>query len=161
MIVFDLCCAQGGHVFEVWFANSAAYNDQRARGLLLCPVCGDVDISKAVMAPSVPAKSNSRGSTNVPEASSRAVMANPAKADASAEIRGMLAKIAALQSEALKSSQWVGKDFEQKARAMDAGEIDAGPIHGQATPEQAKSMIDDGIGVLPLLIPIVPPDELN
>ncbi len=157
MIVFDLRCSKAGHVFEVWFASSSAYEDQRARQLLVCPICGDQDISKAVMAANVPAKSNSRRMSQPAET----VMSAPATDQMAAEMKAMLSKIAAMQAESIKSSQWVGKDFEQKARAMDAGEIDAASIHGQATPAQAKALMDDGISVMPLLIPIVPPDELN
>jgi hypothetical protein len=157
MIVFDLRCSQAGHVFEVWFASSSAYEDQRARQLLICPICGDQDISKAVMAANVPAKSNSRSMSPPAET----VMSAPATDHMAAEMKAMLSKIATMQAESIKSSQWVGKDFDQKARAMDAGEIDAASIHGQATPAQAKALMDDGISVMPLLIPIVPPDELN
>jgi hypothetical protein len=58
MIVFDLKCAGGGHVFEAWFSNSAGYEEQRRTGLLTCPLCGDGAVSKAAMAPAVPCKGN-------------------------------------------------------------------------------------------------------
>ena len=157
MIVFDLCCAQGSHVFEVWFASSAAYEDQRARKLLMCPICGDQDVTKAVMAPNVPAKGNSRLEQALPSS----LMSVQSGKDIASEIKTMMSKIAALQAESIKSSEWVGKDFDQRARAIDAGEIESANIHGQATPEQAKALMDDGIKVMPLLIPIIPPDELN
>ncbi len=157
MIVFDLRCAQGDHIFEAWFASSSSYEDQRARRLLICPVCSDTDISKAAMAANVPIKGNARAVAP----SGNAVMSASAKDEVASEMRSMLSKIAQMQAVAIKSSQWVGKDFEQKARAMDAGEIDSASIHGQATPAQAKALIDDGISVVPLLIPVVPPDELN
>ena len=60
MIVFDLKCERQGHVFEAWFGSSADYADQQARGLLTCPICGDAQVVKAVMAPAVAAKGNSR-----------------------------------------------------------------------------------------------------
>jgi hypothetical protein len=66
-----------------------------------------------------------------------------------------------VQAEAIKTSTWVGKDFERQARAMDAGDVDQAQIHGQATPEQARAMMEDGIGVMPLLIPVIPPEERN
>ena len=65
MIVFDLKCASHGHVFEAWFGSSADYEDQRARGLVACPICGDDEVTKAVMAPAVAAKGN-RGQEVVP-----------------------------------------------------------------------------------------------
>ena len=58
MIVFDLCCAAGDHRFEAWFASSDSFVDQQARRLIACPVCGDSDVRKAVMAPRVGVKSN-------------------------------------------------------------------------------------------------------
>ncbi len=157
MIVFDLCCAQGEHIFEAWFSSSAAFADQQARHLLICPVCGDQEISKAVMAPSIAAKGN-RKSDAQPVTDLVPVAKN---ADPAIEMKKLIAKIAALQAETIKSSQWVGKDFEKKARAMDAGDMEQASIHGQATPEQAQAMVDDGIGIMPLLIPVVPPEELN
>ncbi len=156
MIVFDLKCG-ADHVFEAWFASSSAFEDQKARGLLLCPVCGDTGIDKAVMAPNIAAKGNRRQAL-VPQAATP-VMAPPSPE--AAAVMEVIKKLAAVQAEAIKTSTWVGKDFERQARAMDAGEADQAQIHGQATPEQARAMMDDGIGVMPLLIPIVPPEECN
>ena len=158
MILFDLKCASGSHVFEAWFASSHSYDDQKARGLVTCPLCGDADVAKAVMAPNVSSKGNQRASSSPSEM----VMNDGAEPPAAAsEVKTILARVAELQAESLKKSKWVGKDFETKARAMDAGDIAHSPIHGQATPDQAKSMIEDGIGVMPLLVPIVPPDQQN
>jgi hypothetical protein len=156
VIVFDLQCGAGSHRFEAWFSSSESYEDQRQRGLVSCPVCADTTVSKATMAPNIGAKGN-RGETRP----SSALMATTAEPDKNAEMKAMLAKIADLQAATLKDSTWVGKDFEGQARAMDAGTADKASIHGQATPEQARSMIEDGISVMPLLIPIVPPDERN
>jgi hypothetical protein len=157
MIVFDLQCGAGGHIFEAWFSNSQAFDDQKTEGLLLCPFCGDTTISKALMAPNIPAKANQRSAV-------RALATVPDIAPSSPpaqELKAMLGKIAALQADALKDSEWVGRDFERQARAMDAGETAQTPIHGQATPDQAREMIEDGIGIMPLLVPIIPPDERN
>lgn len=156
MIVFDLKC-RAEHVFEAWFASSAAYEDQKARGLLLCPVCGDTGIDKAVMAPNVAAKGNQHLDPISHEAP--AVMAPPSP-EAAAMV-AVMQKLAEVQAEAIKTSTWVGKDFERQARAMDAGDVDQAQIHGQATPEQARAMMEDGIGVMPLLIPVIPPEERN
>lgn len=158
MIVFDLKCA-GDHVFEAWFASSSAFNDQAQRGLLMCPVCGSSDVGKAVMAPNVAAKSNQRSLPAVREEAPAPVMSAPSpEAQAMAE---MMRKVAAMQAEAIKQSTWVGKDFERQARAMDAGEQDHAAIHGQVDAEQARALLEDGIGVMPLLIPVVPPEERN
>ena len=152
MIVFDLKCTTG-HVFEAWFASSEAFQDQKARSLLSCPMCGAPDIDKAVMAPNVPTKGNQR-----PEAGMNMVSDSAA---ASAEMKAMITKIAAAQAEIIKKSQWVGRDFAQKARAMDAGEMDHALIHGQTSADEARELLEDGISVMPLLIPVVPPEKQN
>jgi hypothetical protein len=154
MIVFDLKCADDGHVFETWFANSAAFDDQKKRGFLMCPQCGGANIGKALMAPNIPSKGNQR-----PENALANVMTSAA--EPAEKLKALMTEVAAQQAKALKDSKWVGKDFERQARAMDAGEIDHGSIHGQATPEQAKAMMEDGVAVMPLLVPVIPPEEQN
>jgi hypothetical protein len=143
MIVFDLKCADS-HVFEAWFASGAAYEDQRTRGLLMCPVCGTADVTKAVMAPNVAAKGNQAPGAPTPEA-----------------MKAAMAAIAAAQAKALESSEWVGVRFAEKARAMHAGDVPEAPIHGQATREEAKALVEEGVPVAPLLVPVVPPDAVN
>lgn len=152
MIIFDLKCAADGHVFEAWFANSTGYEDLRARGLLACPICGGRDIAKAVMAPNVPAKANARG-----ESLPVAAPAETGDPDAKALI-GAMAKA---QAKLLAQSQWVGRDFDAKARAMEAGETERATIHGEVTRDQAAALIEDGIGVMPLPFPVIPPDKRN
>ena len=154
MIVFDLCCAAGEHRFEAWFASSDSFADQQARGLIACPVCGDAEVRKAVMAPRVGAKSNQ---------AAPAPAAPPAdSAEPSPElVRKVLAEIAAKQAEMLPQSRWVGRDFANAARAMHEGRAAENLIHGQASPEEAQALHDDGIAAMPLLVPIVPPDLAN
>ncbi|MCR5872642.1 MULTISPECIES: DUF1178 family protein [unclassified Sphingomonas] len=144
MIVFDLKCART-HVFEAWFGSSADYEDQRTRGLLSCPICGDAHIAKAVMAPNVAAKGN------------RAAAAPAASPDPKA----LMAALAQVQATMLEGSQWVGMSFADKARAMHAGEETVAPIHGQASLSEAKALIDDGVPVAPLPLPVIPPDQRN
>lgn len=154
MIVFDLCCT-GDHRFEAWFASSESFADQQARGLIACPVCGDVEVKKAVMAPRVGAKSN-----QMPVAA-----AAPAAVDASEPtpelVRKVIAEIAAKQAEMLPQSRWVGRDFADAARAMHEGRAAEDLIHGQASPDEAQALRDDGIAAMPLLVPIVPPEAAN
>ncbi len=144
MIVFDLKCTRT-HVFEAWFGSSSDYEDQRARGLLCCPICGDADITKAVMAPNIPAKGN------------RA----PATAAAAPDPKALMAALAQVQSKMLEGSQWVGLSFADKARAMHAGEESVAPIHGQASIAEAKALIEDGVPVAPLPLPVIPPEQCN
>lgn len=136
MIVFDLRCGMG-HVFEAWFASSDAFESQRARKLVECPVCGDSGVEKAVTA----ARLSGTGEALDPKAVLRA--------------------LARAQAQALENSEWVGKDFAAKARAMHDGEAPHARIHGQATPDEAKALAADGVPVAPLPLPVVPPDERN
>ena len=135
MIVFDLQCQDSGDVFEAWFQSGADYEEQSARGLVQCPVCQSTRIAKAPMAPRVPAKSSGEPSP--------------------------LALLAEAQAAALKDSEWVGDRFAQEARAIHQGESEARAVHGNATVAEAKSLIDDGVPVAPLPLPVVPPNQVN
>ena len=151
MIVFDLKCG-AGHVFEAWFGSSADYDSQRERGLIACPLCGDAQVGKAVMAPNVAAKGNrGGGGEGMP------VAAGP---DAG-EMKAVMAKMATLQAKLLEGSEWVGGTFAEQARAMHHGERDAKPIHGETSLAEAKALADEGIAVAPLPLPVVPPDATN
>ena len=158
MIVFDLCCAAGDHRFEAWFKSSESFADQQVRGLIACPICGDSEIKKAVMAPRVGAKSN--------QAAAVTPNAVATTKDDSAEIspelvRKVMAGIAAKQAEMLPQSRWVGREFADAARAMHEGRAADDLIHGQTSPEEAQALRDDGIAAMPLLVPFLPPDALN
>ena len=140
MIVFDLRC-DGGHVFEAWFASGTAYEEQRAPGLLACPVCGASDVGKALMAPAVAAKGNRQ--------------ALPAT------VREAIGLLAVAQARALAASEWVGAGFASRARAMHAGDEPHATIHGQATREEAVALVEDGVPIAPLPLPVVPLDQLH
>ena len=135
MIVFDLQCQDSGDVFEAWFQSGADYEEQSARGLVQCPVCQSTRIAKAPMAPRVPAKSSGEASP--------------------------LALLAEAQAAALKDSEWVGDRFAAEARSIHLGESEARAVHGNATVAEAKSLIDDGVPVAPLPLPVVPPNQVN
>ena len=150
MIVYDLCC-DAGHRFEGWFGSSDDYAGQRERGLVACPQCGSGAVEKAPMAPAVPRKGNR-------QAEPQRVFAGGKMPPEAAE---MLTKLAKIQAEALKSSTWVGDDFPDRTRAIHYGEREAETIHGQASPEEAHALLEEGIVIAPLLFPVAPPDELN
>ena len=140
MIVFDLRC-DAGHVFEAWFASGDAYEAQRAGGQLACPMCGSGAVEKAAMAPAVSAKGN--------------------RAPPAAVVKEAIGRIAAMQASMLKGSEWVGPGFATRARAMHDGDEPRATIHGQATLAEAKALVDDGVAVTPLPLPVVPPEVLN
>lgn len=107
------------------------------------------------MAPAVPRKGNQ-------VAAKPAMPTQPvAGGKAPPELQEIMGKLAAMQAEALKSSQWVGDKFVEESRAIHYGERGAGPIHGQATLAQAKELFDEGISVAPLPFPVAPPEDIN
>ena len=142
MIVFDLRC-RAGHVFEAWFGSSADYDDQQARGLVACPICGAADIEKAPMAPRVAAKGNQ------------------AEAPSPEAMKTMLAEMATMQKKLLEKSDNVGDRFPDEARAIHLGEAEARAIHGRASRDDARDLIEDGIPVSPLPFPVAEPGEEN
>ena len=132
MIVFDLQCRDGGETFEAWFRSNADFEEQRLGGLVQCPFCQSSNVEKAPMAPSVPRKGS-----------------DP------------LTRLAAIQAELLKESRWVGEKFVDTARAMHSGDLAPERVHGSATLEQAKSLVDEGVPVAPLPLPVPPPNQVN
>ena len=149
MIIFDLRCS-GGHVFEAWFGSGADYEDQQARGLVSCPVCGALEVEKAPMAPAVPKK----GGADQPAES------NLFSGDAD-KVKAMMGALAAMQREMVAQSDGVGERFASEARAIHLGEAEARSIHGQATRAEARSLVEDGVPIAPLVFPVVPPAEEN
>jgi hypothetical protein len=143
VIVFDLRCG-GGHVFEAWFGSSDAYESQRSAGHVRCPICDDGAVTKAVMAPAISAKSNSRPPPPTPEA-----------------VKAAMKMLATQQAKALETSEWVGTTFADRARAMHLGDEKRATIHGQASLAEAKALVEDGVPVAPLLLPVVPPGKAN
>jgi hypothetical protein len=158
VIVFDLKCEAQGHVFEAWFGSSTDYEDQKARGLLACPLCGDTAIGKAVMAPAVAAKGNSRAIAR--QEASTQVAPVAAGVDES-KMRAMMQSLAQAQAKALEASTWVGRGFAEQARAMHYGEKDRSSIHGEVAPAEARALMAEGVEVAPLPFPVVPPQAKN
>jgi hypothetical protein len=154
MIVFDLSCLPGDHRFEGWFASSAAFREQSARGLVTCPQCGSAEVSKAAMAPSLGRKGNQLAAQTKPAAPTPVAKLPPALHEA-------MVKMAALQTHALQQSTWVGDQFAAQSRAIHYGERDEATIHGQATLTEASELIEEGIAIMPLPFPVPPPDEVN
>ncbi len=173
MIVFDLVCRSGGHVFEGWFASSEVFAEQKQTGLLCCPTCGDHDIQKAVMAPNVGAKGNqvhqvremvasasaAESQTEAPAAEEAVAMQNVP--EISQKMQDMISALAKAQSQMLEKSTWVGSDFARRARDIHYGEAEQELIHGETSEEEAQDLIDEGISVAPLPLPVVPPEAKN
>ncbi|HZV10236.1 MAG TPA: DUF1178 family protein [Novosphingobium sp.] len=170
MIVFDLECQAGGHRFEGWFGSSADFASQQAAGLVVCPQCGSADVLKAPMAPHVGRKGNQMPALAPTEPSGPAASSAPAAAatpPAAPAARpdpralALLQAIATAQAEAIKQSRWVGGQFAEEARAMHYGEKPAEMVHGQATREEAEALLEEGVEIAPLLVPVAPPGQVN
>lgn len=163
MIVYDLECRVARHRFEGWFKSSDDFVRQQERGLLCCPQCGTAEVDKALQAPRLTRKGNQRSETLPARASQPASV--PAAPVASAPLPPqaveLIQKLAKLQTEALKDSRYVGKSFADDARAMHYGEREHEVIHGEASAEQAKELLEEGIAVAALPFPLVPPEQAN
>lgn len=141
MIRYNLKC-DGGHGFESWFQSGAAFSGLLAAGQLACPICGSEAVEKAVMAPSVrPAR----------KAGSKVDLSKPAS-----EVE---AAMAALRRQIEANSEYVGMNFATEARKIHEGDAPERAIHGEARPEEARRMIEEGLPVAPL--PFVPGRKVN
>lgn len=160
MITFDLICQTGGHRFEGWFGSSADYDKQRANALLACPVCGDTEIAKAVMAPNIGRKGNQLP-TQVRSSGGEDTVAVANMLEMPAEMVEMIGKIAQMQAKMLEKSDWVGDSFADEARAIHYGEAPERTIHGSTSIEDARELHEEGIAIAPLPLPFVPPEAKN
>ncbi|MDP2116010.1 MAG: DUF1178 family protein [Brevundimonas sp.] len=138
MIRYALHC-ELDHGFEAWFGDSAAYDDQAARGLIECPVCGSRSVSKQIMSPAVTGTRKS------------AVSADPAR------LRTLMMQAAReVRSHVEANFDYVGDAFAREARDIHEGRAEKREIYGEATPAEVKKLRDDGVPCAPL--PPLPPD---
>lgn len=162
MIHYQLRCS-AEHEFDGWFADSAGFEKQAKRGLIECPTCGDVKVTRAMMAPAV----STRDLVNVPQPvspppaapASVPVPVPPAVAMAAAarmpaQLRAMLQH---MRAEIEKRCDYVGPSFADEARKMHHGESDRRGIYGETTPDEAEALAEEGIEVS--RIPWVPPAD--
>ncbi|MEZ2297147.1 DUF1178 family protein [Variovorax sp. RCC_210] len=142
MKVLDLRCAHG-HGFEGWFASSEAFETQLANGQVECPVCGDTAIVKLLSAPRL-----NLGNAKPPQQAATSTASSNVPAELSPQARWMRAV-----REVLSKTEDVGERFADEARKMHYGETEERGIRGQATPEQAEALLDEGIAVMALPMP--------
>jgi hypothetical protein len=164
MIRYALSCDQG-HVFESWFASSAAYDKQANRALVTCPVCGSAKVEKAMMAPHL-ARANVTPSqppaapNPAPAPLAQTPAPGPAKtpvAMVSAAERELRQKLKELRDHVTKNSSYVGPRFPEEARKIHYGEAEHRSIYGEASAEEAKALHEEGIEFHPL--PVLPDDK--
>lgn len=133
MIKYALQCDQA-HEFEGWFGSSADYDDQAARGLVECPVCGSHGVTKQIMAPAV-AGTKAQRSAPSPDPKMREMMMT-----AMGEVRRHVEE----------NFDYVGDAFAKEARAIHEGKSEERGIYGEASPTEVKALVEDGVRVAPL-----------
>ncbi|MGB9392046.1 MAG: DUF1178 family protein [Xanthobacteraceae bacterium] len=171
MIRYALNCDQG-HSFESWFANSATYEKQAKHALVTCPVCGSAKVEKAIMAPNLApnlaAKLGDSGTadprppTPTPATPPPPLQPGPMPpktpvAMVSAAERELRHKLKELRDHITKNAHYVGPRFPEEARKIHYGEAEHRSIYGEASPEEAKQLHEEGIEFHPL--PILPDDK--
>ena len=140
MIRFSLICDQD-HEFEAWFRNNDDFDTQQKRGLVDCPQCGSRKVGNALMTPAV---STGRKKEKMALA-------------ISAEQRATLTQMKALAEKLRENADYVGDKFAEEARKIHFGEADPRGIYGEATAEEARDLLEDGVEFMP--IPVFPDDR--
>ena len=161
MIRYALRCERD-HTFESWFQTSSAFEQQVKRKLVSCPVCNSVKVEKAIMAPQIVSKKGRREADAPSPQPQPQPAADPAPAQGStpllmAQERELRVKLKELRDHIVKNADNVGEQFPNEARKMHYGEIEHRPIYGEASPEEARALIDEGVEVSPL--PVLPDDR--
>jgi len=136
VIRYSLACV-GEHEFEAWFSNSAAYDTQRRKKLVECPVCGSHEVRKQIMSPAIRDSGSKSGRNESPQT---------AAAKMAGEIRRKIEQ----------THDYVGDKFADEARSMYYGETEQRPVWGEVTPDVAKDLIEEGVPAMPIPKPFAP-----
>ena len=146
MIRYALACAYG-HAFEGWFSASADYDDQRAAGLVSCPICGSAEVAKQIMAPAIAGtKAHKGGAGSEPTPQMQQMMMQ-----AMGEVRRHVED----------NFDYMGDQFASEARAIHEGRSEERGIYGEATPREVAALVEDGVRVAPLPPAPQPRRKLN
>jgi hypothetical protein len=146
MIRYDLICDQE-HAFDGWFRDSEAYDVQAAAGQVVCPICGSTTVAKQLMTPGIPAKSNQRAEGRMPVFAGR----NDDK------VSGLVEAVRKLRRHVEENADYVGDHFAEEARRIHYNEAKPRGIYGEASLEDAKALLEEGVEVHPL--PPLPEDS--
>lgn len=139
MIRFSLACDHD-HDFDAWFRNNDDFDKQKKRGLVSCPVCGSSKVEKALMAPSVQtARKRDKVALSI-----------------GAEQKQLMGKLKELTEKLKENADYVGDKFPEEARKIHFGEADPRGIYGEASREEVKELLEDGVEIMPL--PTIPDD---
>ena len=165
MIHYTLQCAKG-HSFEGWFQSSDAFDKQAKKKLVACPKCGSIKVERGLMVPSVVTgrkKDETRARRRAAVAAASAAVREETGAAAAEktlvadpEQRQILRELKKLRDAVLAKSEYVGPRFAEEARRIHNEETPARGIHGEASVDDVKALVEDGIEVHP--IPVLPDD---
>lgn len=148
MIRYDLVCEQE-HRFDGWFPSSAEFDTQAKRGFVTCPSCNSARVTKAIMAPAIARAGKGAAEPAVP--TQQAALLGERE-------RELRAKLREVRTQMLATSEDVGERFPEEARRIHAGEVPERSVRGQASREEVRALLEDGVPILP--IPSLP-DERN
>ena len=157
MIRYALACA-AGHGFESWFRDSASFDEQQRAGFVTCPMCGSSKVEKQIMAPSVARTDLDRPAPPTPEPTPAAPAPAGPMALLSEREAAFRELLRAVRRHVVETAENVGPRFAEEARRMHDGLSEFRAIYGEATPEEARALAEEGIEAfaLPML-----PDEHN
>jgi hypothetical protein len=159
MIRYSLRC-QKDHEFEAWFRSSADYDKQAVDNGVPCPICGDHKIQKAPMAPSIGRAGKDKGASPLPATPNTAAPSAPEeKVQLAADPRqqALIQAMRELRKKIVEGSDYVGDKFAEEARKIHYQETEPRGIYGEATPEEAEKLAEEGVEFAPL--PPVPDDR--
>lgn len=154
MIHFNIIC-DNAHEFDSWFVSNAAYEQQQQKGLVSCPVCGSVNVQKQLMAPAIPSRSNRQTDTAKKKAEQIQTAVLSDKNDP--QVQALKQSIREIRRQVAENAEYVGEDFAKTAREIHNEEQPARGIYGEASLEDAQSLLEEGVDVLPL--PGLPEDQ--
>jgi hypothetical protein len=147
VIRFALRCTEGGHEFECWFRSNEDFDRQAARDLLSCPVCGSGKVGKALMRPAVAQRADRDGP---------AAPVGPHANEAPPELLEAMRRMQELARKVRAEADYVGRGFAEEARRIHYGDVEERRIYGEASGEEVRSLLDEGITAMPL--PPLPED---
>ncbi|MGC2777795.1 MAG: DUF1178 family protein [Bradyrhizobium sp.] len=161
MIRYALRCERG-HSFESWFQSSSTYESQVKRKLVECPTCGSAKVEKAIMAPRIVSKKGRevapvQAAPTPAQAPAQDVIPPASTSLMMAQERELRAKLKELRDHIVKNADDVGERFPTEARKMHYGETEHRPIYGEASLQEARELVEEGIEVAP--IPVLPDDR--
>ena len=143
MIKYNLKC-ENSHIFEAWFKNSSAYDEQCEKGIISCSICGSSSVEKAPMAPSVPRKGNNRKTETVAK-------------DAAGQMAAAMTALREIRKTVEENCDYVGEKFAEEARKIHYGEVEERGIYGEATEEERSELEEEGVELA--TIPWVPSSD--